>query len=172
MDDAIQEERHHWHFRCGVCMTDASTKCAAIAHGEVRYILHGMGQKRNVLCDERVCRCGAMPDESADENFVFARLNTIQGGDSIDVDEDRRLHQPEVHHRHQTLAARYDFGFATGLCENLYSVLDAFRADVAKGGGLHLSSLGNGGAVSPRMPHALPSSRCSLELLVSPWLPD
>ena len=55
---------------------------------------------------------GEGPHSQATEPLVL--LDDVQARDLVDVDEDGRIGQPQLHQRQQTVPARQDFGVFVG----------------------------------------------------------
>ena len=71
-----------------------------------------------------------------------SRTHVAQVGDARDVDERGRADEPEVHHRHEALAAGQDLGVLAQLGQALERLLGAVDAVVVEGRGLHGCSPG------------------------------
>ena len=79
----------------------------------------------------------AVDGEPADAQAVAVAGDVAQLGDAGDVDERRRPDEPEVHHRHEALAAGEQLGVLAQLAEPLERVLDGVDAVVLEAGRLH-----------------------------------
>ena len=66
---------------------------------------HRFGHDREIRREQSVFRRFRMPNQGTDANPSVRSLDPAQPFDPVDVDQTLRLHQPEVHHRDQTLTA-------------------------------------------------------------------
>ncbi|MDO8431464.1 MAG: hypothetical protein Q7S58_03545 [Candidatus Binatus sp.] len=65
-----------------------------------------------------------MRGQAADHNPAAFLLNLGQAGDGADIDEIRRLRQPQFHHRDKTVTAGEQLGIVAELREHRERILD------------------------------------------------
>jgi hypothetical protein len=90
------------------------------AHRPVRYI------GRAAVLDVGMGNAGAK------HQLVVAPLSLLQLGQRRDVDDHVRLHQPQIEHRAERLAARDDLGGAAGFDQQRQRFLQVARAFIAE----------------------------------------
>ena len=96
-------------------MAEGSADRAAIANGAIGDVagdaLHGAARD---VRNASVLDVG-MGDAGAEHEFVAAALDLLELGKTGDVDDQLRLHQPQIEHRTKRLAAGDDLGRSFGL---------------------------------------------------------
>ena len=81
-----------------------------------------------------------MAHERADAHETLRDLDTGQGPDAVDVDEDLGRGDAEIHHRHKALAAREDPRVVPVFLQQRQGFGDARRSRVGKARCFHPSS--------------------------------
>nr|CAI0337328.1 hypothetical protein SHINE37_41182 [Rhizobiaceae bacterium] len=157
----VKEERHHRHLRGRIGMADAAAERAAIAHRQMRNMMHGIVQDRDVPVHERIRRRHAVPDRRPDAQTFAVFLDTVEAGDAVDVDQDRGLHQAEIDHRHEALAARDDLAVAARGGKGFGGLGCRCRGEIVEGRRLHFAAVRRKGACRHR-----PAARRIAESLV------
>jgi len=70
----------------------------------VRHASIGFHHQGTVLRDELRREQRGVPRERTDDELAAADPDVREAGHAVDVDENRGLHEPQVHHRHQALS--------------------------------------------------------------------
>ena len=98
-----------------------------------RFVQHGIA-----LPDERRCLKLEMPRQRTDAQAAIGRFGYArQTGYSVDIDEQRRVDQPEIQHRDQALPAGQHLCRPVALRKRLNRVLDRTGAVVVERRGFH-----------------------------------
>ena len=104
-DRRIERCRHQAPFRCRVGMGERAAKCAAHADRIMRDVArHKCQQAAERIIDNGFMKCRMAHARADAQNFSVAG-NLVEPRDLVDVDQMRRLRQPERHDRHQALPA-------------------------------------------------------------------
>src|SRR5215475_285327 len=93
-------------------MRQAAADGAAITDCQMRDVRHRRAKNWEVSCDHRRNLKLVMARERAYPDLVIRFLDESEIGNTIDIDQDRRLYQPKVEHRHKALPAGKDLGLA------------------------------------------------------------
>ena len=119
-------------------MDQASPHRAAVADLEVADQGHGRSQQGIPCCETRVPFESALARQRPDaETAVAAVGDPVQTGNAVQVDDGRGTRQPQVHERHEALAAGQDLPVLAVLVEHAERLVEGLRTVVGKGRGFH-----------------------------------
>jgi hypothetical protein len=116
---------------------EAAGECAALADRIVRDVLDDLGEKlARRPGNDRAMKRG-VPCERPDAQAGSIGLQKIEFGYAVHVEKLHRTRQPEVHHRHEALAAGEDLALCAVLGKKGEQFVERARRVVLERGGLH-----------------------------------
>ena len=127
------ERRHHRGHVCrrvGVRQTAADG--AAVAHLRIADRLGALGHHWTPLVQQRRGGDLVVHGAGADHDLAVALADAGEVGDAADVDEELRLAEPQLHQRHQAVAAGDELAGAAGGRDPGQCVVDRGRAYVVE----------------------------------------
>ena len=121
-----------------ICVGQAATHRAAVADRDVTHVAQGLRQQRHgrrgdLARQLDVALSGHRPDQQA----AVVHLDAVEPGDPVDVDQNRRPGQPEVHQRDEALPAREHLRVGAVLSEQRHRLPDVAGSGVSDGRWLH-----------------------------------
>ncbi len=113
-------------------MSQAATDGAAVACGSVPNPAGCLGEQRALRSHEIRVLHLALSHHRTDRQAAVAFSDVAQIVDAADIDQATRLREPEVHERHQALAAGQHFGFAIVAAQEIDGLLERVGTVIVK----------------------------------------
>ncbi len=122
--------------RCRIRVRQAAADRAAVAHAHVADVPDRRGEQRAVPAHQIVPKQNAVPGEGGQPEHAVGdgRLPLVG---HVDVDEQLRMGEPEVEHRHQALAAGQDLRLVTAVGQQAHGLVVAASSYVLEDRGNH-----------------------------------
>ena len=133
----IEKKRHHRQLRRGVRVGEAAPEGPPVADREVGDVAHGRAKDREPFGDGRRDLELAVPGERPDPEPAGSLLDGGKARNAVHVDEERRMHEAEVQHRHEALPTREELRAAVVAGEERDRLVDALGSRVVEGRRLH-----------------------------------
>ncbi len=135
---AVERRQHQAPFGRRIGMRQTAAERAAVADRVMRDVPHHVGEQfaeravANRAVESRMTHAGA------DGELAARNGDAVERFDPVDVDEVRRLGEPERHRRHETLAAGKDAAIVAGhLRQQGDRLVDGLRRVIAEGRRFH-----------------------------------
>ncbi|MHC2384540.1 hypothetical protein ACVIU7_000212 [Bradyrhizobium liaoningense] len=129
-------------------MAERTADRAAVAHGAIgdvgRHAAHGAAGHvgRAPVFDV------GMGDQGPEHELAAGNLGTLELGKAGNIHDQLRLHQPQIEHRPERLAAGDDFGRPAAGCQHRECCREIAWAFIGEGSGLHAALLSAARAAS------------------------
>src|SRR5262249_4908719 len=131
-----ERDENQGKLSAGIGEREASAHGPTVAHGAMRDVPDRFGEQR----ETRLYVPGVLKRHVSSERAKFdsdlVRVQESEFANAVDIDQHRRAHDSEIHHRHQTLASRQQARFAAVLAQDRDQFLLATRREILKGGRL------------------------------------
>ena len=98
---------------------------------------HGRAKDREALGDGRRDLDPAVADERPEPERAVSLLDAGKARNAVHVDEERRVHEAEVQHRHEALSPREELRDAIAAGEERNRLVDTLGSCIVEGRRLH-----------------------------------